>query len=470
MNLRSVRPHVQRSGFLGAVALALTVSALAHPSASASVPVGIDSARATTTAAAKTKVIKVRVDPHMFGVHDANMTSLYRPGTGAIRLWDSGTMWRQIFPTATTPDWTRLDAAVAQAHANGTEVTLVLGLTPPYAAADPTNPAYATTMPNLDMYRSYVAAVMSRYSPANLGYRGIAAYQVWNEANITTFWSGTYDQLAQLVKTVYDVRNQIDPGVKVIGPAMVTRLKYQQAGVRKFYATKVAGVPVWKYVDAISLNLYPLDQYSGRPGTPEDSMSLLTQVRALLAKDQVPAKMPIWDTEVNYGMQTGAMGGHSAVPISSDMQVAYIMRTYLLNAAQGVQRVDWYAYDLGNLPPVVGGLPLGNTLLTDPSNRAAGTLTPAGIAFYRVQQWMKGTLIGTSTQRPCASDSHGTYVCLVKYAKGVGRIYWNPFRIAKVRLATSATKRVNEYGGISSAKGGKSMKVNYQPVLVRSKS
>ena len=51
-----------------------------------------------------------------------------RRGTGSIRLWDAGTQWARHLPDRrTAPNWTRLDAVVAEAHANGTEVTLVLG-------------------------------------------------------------------------------------------------------------------------------------------------------------------------------------------------------------------------------------------------------------------------------------------------------------------------------------------------------
>jgi hypothetical protein len=461
--LLAPRARAKRQVLVAALALAVTGAVLGPDTgASATSPVG-------QAAAKPAKVIKVKVDPHLFGVHDYYWSSLHRKGTGAIRLWDAGTQWSDLFPTPGAPDWSRLDAAVTQAHANGTEVTLVLGLTPPYAAADPANPAYPTTMPNLTLYRNFVAAVMNRYKSFN-GYRGIAAYQVWNEANITTFWSGSYDQLGQLVKAVHDVRNQVDPGAKVVGPAMVTRLPYQQIGIKKFYAVKVNGVPVWKYMDAVSLNLYPLDTYNGRPGTPEDSIGLLNTVRGILAGDKVPATMPIWNTEVNYGMHTGAMGGHSATPISSDLQIAYLMRTYLLNAAQGVKRVDWYAYDMGDLPAAVGGQPLGNTLLTDPSNRASGTLTPAGLAFQRIQQWMKGTLVGTATKRPCSVDRHGSYTCVVAYAHGMGRIYWNPYRTAKVAVVKSAQQRVNEYGAGTRVKGGTKITVSFEPVLVRSRS
>jgi hypothetical protein len=416
-------------------------------------------------------VIKVKVDPKLFGVHDYYENSLHRSGTGSIRLWDSGTQWGDIFSAPGTASWTRLDAIVKQAHANGTEVLLVLGLTPQFAAPDPTDPDYATEMPDLAQYSAYVRAVMSRYRPASWGYRGIAAYQVWNEANISTFWKSSLSDLAALTKAVHDVRNQVDPGAKVIAPAMVTRLGYQQTGIKKFYATKIAGKPVWKYVDAISLNLYPLDAYPStnptRPGTPEDSMALLSTVRGILAKDKVPSSIPIWNTEVNYGLRWGSNGGLAAAPISSSLQVAYVIRTFLLNAARGVKRVDWYAYDMSERGSIG---PLGNTLLTDPDNRAAGTLLPAGLAFTRVQHWLKGgTLVGTTTKQPCITDRHGTYTCLIKYRKGVARVYWNPYKSAKVTLAKSATKKVDEFGHTTRAKGGARLKVSYRPVLVKSK-
>ncbi len=165
-------------------------------------------------------------------------------------------------------------------------------------------------------------------------------------------------------------------------------------------------------------------------------------------------------------MRSGQFGGTPAVAIPEAMQISYVMRTFLLNAAQGVRRVDWYAYDMGNLSSAG---PLGNTLLTDPTNRAAGILTPAGLAFTRIQSWMHGTLIGTTSARPCARDSRGTYTCVIKYASGMGRVYWNPFHTVRVRLVSSARKKVDEYGIISSVKGGSRLRVGYAPVLVKSR-
>ena len=105
----------------------------------------------------------------------------------------------------------------------------------------------------------------------------------------------------------------------------------------------------------------------------------------------------------------------------------------------------------------------------DPTNLPAGVMTPAGQALGRIEAWMHGTMVGTATQRPCATDAKGTYTCLIKYSTGVGRIYWNPFRAASVTLASSARKKVSELGVTSRVKGGQKLKVTYMPVLVKSK-
>jgi hypothetical protein len=425
-------------------------------------------------------VHKVKVDPRLFGVHDAHLTSLTHAATGSIRLWDTGTSWQQVQPTAGAIDWTkgggaRLDQVVSAAWANGTEVTFVVAMTPTWAAAPGSSLTDGTEAPDPAAYADFLQQVMDHFADyQGSGRPGIANYQLWNEANITTFWTGTQQQMADLVKTADDVRDATDPSVRLVAPAQVSSRPWMMQWTKTFFRLTSGGQPVWSYVDAISLQLYPVDlttlpDGSTRPGTPEDSMALLARVRGYLTKDGVPPTFPIWNTEINYGLRFGDLRGTAAAPVPDALQVAYVIRTYLLNAATGVKRVYWYSYDMGNLPADKGGAPLANTVLTDPANLSAGTLTPAGLALARVESWMKGTLVGTTTQDPCTTDSHGTYTCKVKYATGVGRIYWNPYATAKVKLVASAKKRVDELGVQTSVAGGTRLKVDYRPVLVKSR-
>jgi hypothetical protein len=399
------------------------------------------------------------VDKRFFGVHKLNTTSWPVVTPGSIRLWDAGVTWRDIETSPGVYDFTRLDALVHAANAHRAEVTLVLGLTPDFYAPPGGG---ATSMPvDPAVWTNYVRALVTRYSPANWGgVRGIAAYQVWNEANVVNFWTGTPLQMAQLTKAAWNTVKSVDRGALVLSPAYASRISEQIKGIKRFAFAWVDGVPAWKYTDAISLNLYPLEKYGTTLGTPEKSMALLAQARTLLGYGGVPASKPIWNTEINYGMKS--VGSR---PISAEAQAAYVLRTFLLNAANGVQRVDWYAWDMGYLP---NGTTLGNTRLTDPANGTTPTL--AGKAFGLAQSWLlKGTLVGaTSSAKPCAKDRAGTYTCVIRYNRGFKRVYWNPTKKVTVLAAKGATYKVGIYGVRKAVKSRAKVTVDYRPVLVRS--
>jgi hypothetical protein len=413
---------------------------------------------------------RIRVDHRIFGLHDASLDSLVSSGVGALRLWDTGVTWRDIatYDPATgaaTYDWRRLDGIVSAAGAGHVELTLVLGQTPSYFSADPAvvpmreTPTGASN-PAVVAYRDYVAAAMQRYGSR------IAAYQVWNEANVVNFWAGSAHQLARLTRIVHDARDRYAPGSLVVTAPLLTRRPDQRHWLSRFAATRVGGRPVWRYVDAFALNLYPMATYGTRPGVPEDSITLLARSRARLARAHWPTGMPIWATEVNYGLQgTPQTGPAAAKPISDARQVAYVIRTWVLDAAHRIKRVFWYSWDMAGMP---GGGARGNTLLTSPSDHTE--VTAAGAAFERVQTWLDGTMVGHGRHSPCVTDRHGTYTCTVRYDGSTGRIYWNQGRTATVRVVRSAHTLEDQSGRTTRVRGGATIAVDYRPVLVRSRS
>ena len=124
------------------------------------------------------------MSPAFFGLHDGSMAAYDGLTFGSVRLWDAGVQWNQVETSPGVYDWSRLDSLVSAAQAHGTEVTLVLAMTPSFYAGP------AANLPPTDLadYAAYVRAVMARYRDFN-GSRGIAAYQVWNEGNVSTFWT-----------------------------------------------------------------------------------------------------------------------------------------------------------------------------------------------------------------------------------------------------------------------------------------
>jgi hypothetical protein len=79
---------------------------------------------------------------------------------------------------------------------------------------------------------------------------------------------------------------------------------------------------------------------------------------------------------------------------------------------------------------------------------------------------MHGTLEGSASRRPCATDRHGTYTCVVKDARSTHRIHWNPRHSAGVRLAPNARRAQGVLGTVTEVTGGSELTVGSRPVNV----
>jgi hypothetical protein len=404
----------------------------------------------------------VHVSNRFFGIHDGSGLAYGRVGFGSVRLWDAHVTWSDIETSPGVYDWSRLDTLVRLAQEHDTQVTLVLAMTPSFYASAPSLPP-----DDLGHYRDFVRAVMTRYRSFE-GSRGIIDYQVWNEGNVKSFWTGTPQQLAELTRIAYQVRNRVDPAATVVAPSFAVRLLGQRRWLSRYVAQRVGGRPVWRYVDATALSLYPMATYDGRAGGPEDALALLGDVRHRLARAHVPASLPIWATEINYGLPSGAPPGQlGAAPISARRQAANVIRTYLLAAAAGISRVYWYRYDWNRLPASSGGGTLGNTLLSDPDDHSV--VTPAGQALTTVEHWLRGRLVGTDGKRPCARNDRGTYTCTVRHHGVTRTILWNPVRRVTVQLPRALTTPDRRGRTTDLATRTTQVEVDYRPVMVTSR-
>lgn len=380
-----------------------------------------------------------RVNKRLFGMTDGDPVTWPDAKIGALRLWDSGVTWREIETRPGVFDFSRLDAQISAARSHGARPLLVLGMTPQFHAkrrnVDGVYGKGSTSPPKLWAWKRYVAKVAKRY-------KGTVDYQVWNEANVAEFWRGSPRAMANLTKVTSKVVGRHDKWGKIVSPALATRLTGQRSWLRKFFAQRTGGRPVAGWVDIVSLNLYPLPKQG-----PEASMRLLAASRTMLAR--LGVRKQIWNTEINYGLQTG--GGGTAKNISRRKEAALVGRTYVLNAANNVKRVFWYSWGMQDL---------ANTQLTYRN----GSLTPAGVGYSVVRDWLvRGRILG------CARSGNGTYTCTVRYSRGVKRIYWNPSRRVTVRTATSATHVTTMSGDRTKIRGGKSIRVKFSPVMVRSR-
>jgi hypothetical protein len=254
---------------------------------------------------------------------------------GTVRLWDTSTSWNKIERSEGTYTWGALDRAVASAEAAGQEVLLVLGGTPEWAAvAGAPGAEFAgagSSMPMRDpaMFESYVRAVVKRYGGR------IAAYQIWNEANISQFWRGTPELMADLTARAYRIIKDAVPGATVVAASTGSRwIK----GFTEFYPEYLAALKEFGWpIDAYSVHLYPL-----AGGTPRDRAYLLGLMKTALRIADAPTK-PIWETEINYGI-TNPGSGEAARTIPDAEIPGYVGRTYVDSLRYGIARSYWYAW------------------------------------------------------------------------------------------------------------------------------
>lgn len=324
-----------------------------------------------------------------FGMHVPGIASGTDPSVpyGTIRLWDSGVAWGQVNQAKGKFWWTGLDMAIGNANGQRVSSLYVLGSTPAWAATNKKAGSYpnkgAASMPKIADWKNWVSAVVARYGAS------IDAYQIWNEANLSTFWQGTPKQMAQLTKEAYKIIKAGDPSAKVVSASTTVRL---QSAYKKFFPAylkelKKVGWPV----DVFSVHTYPAGT-----GTPADRATYIQQAQADLKKAGAPAR-PLWDTEVNYGI--AGPGGTPHTSIDGEKAAAWTAITYLDNQRLGVDRSYWYFWDTSN--PLVG------IQMFDGTAGATGYAT--------LQSWIKDTQTSCNTGSPNVCNVTGRQPAQIAY-------------------------------------------------------
>ncbi len=254
---------------------------------------------------------------------------------GGIRLWDTSTSWADIEKTPGTFTWDALDQALAVAAGFGKkDIMMVLGGTPAWASDDPSPkalpyPGSAGMPTNLAWWDEWVTQLATRYKGR------ITSYQVWNEANLSTFSTMSPAEMADLTKRAYDIIKSIDPAALVVAPSTGTRLA---SAFNNFYPAFLAelGARGWP-VDVFAAHTYPASL-----GTPTDRATLARRWILALKAAGAPTR-PLWDTEVNYGLAgPGALNPDQ--DILGAQAASWTVRTYLDSLRLGISRAYWYAW------------------------------------------------------------------------------------------------------------------------------
>ncbi|CAB4630252.1 unannotated protein [freshwater metagenome] len=262
---------------------------------------------------------------------------------GMHRLWDMKTAWKDVNPSKGVFDWSVLDMRVAQSEATGARPMLVLGLTPTWAASDPNAGdarwGLGTASPPKDIndWKNYVQAVVSRYG------NRIAGYEVWNEANLQTFWTGSYDQLAELTDTAYDIIKSSNSGALVMMASTTTRLVSPAAKFTTGYLEALGryGNPF----DGYTIHTYPAGDipFDGiSTQRMADIKAWQTAVVKAVGPDSPLLDRLIFDTEVNYGL--AGPGARPGTDFTDEQGATLLEQTYRDSATLGIDATFWYLY------------------------------------------------------------------------------------------------------------------------------
>ena len=351
----------------------------------------------------------------------------------AWRLWDADVSWTFLQPQRDEWNFKSLDRYSELAGQNHTEIMLTLGYTPRWAASRPDEvstsgmPGVASPPANIGAWRDYVRTVATRYKGK------IHVYEIWNEANLPGYYSGTVSEMVTLAKEAYIVLKEIDSTNIVVSPAV------EGGGSSVRWLDDFLSHGGGNYCDVIGHHFYV------SPEPPEAMLKDIDEVKQSLKRHRV--NKPVWNTESGWFT--------NKTFVDDEERTGYLARAYLLAWAAGIERFYWYAYDnyLMSLP------------LTLPDRR---TLNPAGRAYATLQSWLINSRL-----KSCVRDAGFSWTCVL--ARPDGSTAWITWTSAKpgTRAVPDGCCRNMEIhyldGRVESGDRAKSLAVGSAPVLIADK-
>jgi hypothetical protein len=199
-------------------------------------------------------------------------------------------------------DWSRTDRLVAAARARDLSVDALMAYTPDWARPAGTPDKNPPIDP--DDFARFVSAAAQRYGP-----QGVTTWEIWNEPNVSTFWSPrpnpqTYTTL--LVRASAAIK-AVQPGATILtgglSPA-ADAANGRQISARTFLSDVYAAGGGHAF-DALALHPY---SFPNLPTFPADYNTFLaTPALRQLMVDHGDAAKKIWGTEI--GAPTAGGGG-----------------------------------------------------------------------------------------------------------------------------------------------------------------
>jgi hypothetical protein len=373
----------------------------------------------------------------LFGLHIhrlATTTPWPAEPFDSFRMHDAHVAWPNLEPSRGVWQFAVLDDYVALAASHDVELVLPLELTPKWASSKPGQPsAYgpgnAAPPRSIDDWTNYVRTVGQRYQGR------IHYYEIWNEPNLSQFYSGSVTQMVLLAQAASTTLKQIDPTIQIVGPSTVGDTSW----IDSYFASGGTA-----YCDIVGYHFYVW------PNAPETMQPQVDAVRAVMGKYGLSSRR-LWNTEAGwfiYNQQT-------TVPVAANQLLdwrhasAYVARAFVYNWLNGIDHYHFYAWDDTEM-----GLTEADGV----------TLKPPAIAYGQAYRWLVGaTLTG------CASDASATWSCAFTRPGGYAAwMVWNASGPTSFSIPSgwSVTREQDLAGSQNNITGATSISIDITPILL----
>ena len=264
-------------------------------------------------------------EPLNVGFNVANVSNAYLSRDLGF-AWAKGfAFWERIEEKKGEYDWREVDGTVEWFEHAGLNVFLRVDRTPTWAR--PANTTGSHPPIDLDAFARYLEALATRY-------RGrVAAYELWNEPNLSLEWGEAYPDPAYYVELLRVARPAIqrgDPNAKlIVGALAVTENSERSMNdlewMEGFYQA-LGDVEPFPY-DAFSTHPYGFGHPPDTP--PEHAIGLRHLEKQRATMEKYGDFSPMWLTELGYVRQTPGwdLGEHAISAVSDDIQAQYMLET-----------------------------------------------------------------------------------------------------------------------------------------------
>lgn len=170
-------------------------------------------------------------------------------------------------------------------------------------------------------YANYIKSLLTRFGSQ------IKWGEMWNEFNLPSFGgngpaASRADIYFELMKAGYVAAKEVRPDLNVVGGAT--------AGIPHEWLEDVFKLGGLNYMDTLSVHPY---RY---PDTPEGLLDEIAALNQLVRTYNNGQTKPLWFSEIGWPTQLDPRG------VDEKTQAAYLIRTYVLGMAAGVEKIFWY--------------------------------------------------------------------------------------------------------------------------------